>query len=162
MTFLLELTPYLNMNEQENEEWTVILKNVKSQENILGNNFKHIEIQNKNYLFCNEEYNIFINTDEYCLYDNQLTRAEINHSEKKIYLYPSIQFTEKIEEIKNMIKNYHPEKFYLHTFLGSTVILAFMTLIPRKRYNSSDLLLFSGSFYMAITSFKNLTGSISE
>ena len=51
------------MNEQENEEWTIILKNVKAQENILGNNFKYTEIQNKNYLFCNEEYNIFINNN---------------------------------------------------------------------------------------------------
>lgn len=150
------------MSQPENEEWTIILKNDKSQENIIGNNFKYTEIQNKNYLFCNEEYNIFINSDDYCLYTNQLTTAEINHSEKKIYLHPTIPFIEKIEEIKKMIKNYQPEKWYLHAFLGSTAILSFMTLIPNRKYNSSDLLLFSGSLYMAINSFKNLTNSISE
>lgn len=154
------------MSQSEIEEWTIIVLNIKFEENILGQNFKYTEIQDKNYLFCNQDHDIYINSNEYCIYNDQLTKAEIIHSEKKIYLHPNTQINDKIndkiEEIKKMIKNYHPEKFYLQTFLGSTAILAFMTLIPRKKYNSSDLLLFSGSFYMAISSFKNLTGSITE
>lgn len=83
------------MTELENENWTIIIYPSSSQEDTLGENFKYTEIQNRNYLFCNEEYNIFINSEEYCLYAHQLTKAEINHSEKKYISILSLNLTIK-------------------------------------------------------------------